>query len=330
MRRSLRFGRPAPGTLRASTALIAVVLLTGGAATLIGGPAAGLVVGLASGSAMGFGTVMSTRAAAALTLVLGAAAALGAAVSGNPWLSGLAVGVTVLATAPATAHSAGMLMLAPLMTLVFAVTDRGFAWWQAAVWGIVGGLVGLATAALLRYGRRPPAPVPWAIAWRHAVVLALAASASITLAGLLGLPHGYWVTVTLLVALRPIPEERDAYVGPRIAGTLLGAAVAIAVVLLVPSSLLLAAAFAFLVALAAYAMSGNYFMQTLFLTPALLVFMTLGDTSAATIGLTLGRVLYTIIGALLVGLIAWGMHRWDDRARTPTRPNPRAEPPAGG
>lgn len=297
-------------------ALIAVVLFAGGAATLIGGTAAGLVVGLASGSAMGFGTVMPVRAAAAVTLVLGAAAGLGAAVAGDPWLSGLAVGVSVLATAPATAYSAGMLMLAPLITLVFAATERGFTWWQAGTWGVAGGLVGLAIAAIMKYGRRPPTPVTWALAWRHAAVLALAAAASIILADLLRLPHGYWVTVTLLVALRPIPEERDAYVGPRIAGTLLGAGVAIVIVLLIPSGLLLAAAFAFLVALAAYAMSGNYFMQTVFLTPALLVFMSQGDTKGTAIGLTLGRVIYTIIGALLVGLIAWGMQRWDDRLRT--------------
>lgn len=45
------------------------------------------------------------------------------------------------------------------------------------------------------------------------------------------------------------------------------ALIALVVVWLLPQDLLLVAAFVFLVVLAAYAMSGNYFMQTMFLTP---------------------------------------------------------------
>jgi hypothetical protein len=283
-----------------------------------------LVVGLASGSAMAFGTVMSTRAAVVVTVVLGVAAALGAATSGLPWLSGLAVAVTALATAPANAYSAGMLMLAPLITLVFAVTDRGFTWWQAGFWGMVGGLAGLAVARFLKYGQQPPRPLPWPIAWRHAVVLALAAGGTVAIAELTELPHAYWVAVTLLVALRPIPDERSAYALPRVAGTLLGALIAVVLVLLLPANLLMLAALGCLLALAAYAMSANYFMQTLFLTPMLLLFMTSGDPAEAAIELTIGRVFYTLIGAALVTLLAWGMTRWDqssamraDRAQSP-------------
>lgn len=263
-----------------------------------------------------------------VTVVLGAAAALGAAVSEQPWLSGLAVGVTALATAPANAYSAGMLMLAPLITLVFAVTDRGLAWWQAGFWGVVGGLVGLGVARFLKYGKHPPKPLPWNTAWRHAIVLALAAGGSIAIAELIGEPHAYWVTVTLLVALRPIPDERSAYAWPRIAGTLLGALLAVILVLLLPANLLMLAAIGCLLALAAYAMSANYFMQTVFLTPMLLLFMTSGDPAASAIELTLGRVFYTLIGAALVALLAWGMTRWDQRAAIPA--DPGSAPPTGG
>jgi hypothetical protein len=305
--------------VKASLALVAVILVVGGIVTAIGGTSAGLVVGLASGSAT-FGTVMSTRAAVVITVVLGAAAAVGAAASGLPWLSGLAVGVTALAIAPANAYSAGMLMLAPLITLVFTVTDRGFTWWQAGVWGVVGGLVGLAVARFLRYGKQPPRPVPWPIAWRHAVVLALAAGVSVAVAEIAGEPHAYWVTVTLLVALRPIPDERSALALPRIAGTLLGALLAVLLVLILPSTLLLIAAIGCLLALAAYAMSANYFMQTVFLTPMLLLFMTYGDPPEATIELTVGRVFYTLLGATLVALLAWGMTRWDQRSAIPADP----------
>lgn len=310
----LRFELPAPGTLKASAALVLVILVLGGAVTALGGSSAGLVVGLASGSAMTFGTVMPTRIAVAVTLALGAAAALGAAVYGTPWLAGIAVGVAALATAPASAYSAGMFMLAPLITLVFAVSDRGFTWWQAGCWGVVGGLVGLVVARVMKYGKQPPKPLPWPVAGRHAAVLALAAGGSVVAVEALGLTRGYWVAVTILVALRPTPEERGAFVAPRAAGTLIGALLALIVVGLVPPNLIMLTAVGFLVTLAAYAMSQNYFMQTLFLTPMLLLFMTYGEDEAATPELTMVRVAYTLIGAVLVAVLAWGMHRWDLRS----------------
>jgi hypothetical protein len=263
---------------------------------------------------MMFGTFLPTRAAVAVTLVLGAAAALGAAVYGQPWLSGAAVALMVLVTAPATAYSAGILMLAPLLTMLFAVTDRGFPWWLAGLWGIVGGLVGLGIAALMGFGKAPPSPLPWELAWRHAVVLAIAVGISLVAAELLATEHAYWVAVTMLVALRPVPGERMSYAIQRIWGTLAGSLLALLTVWLVPSGWLMIAAFGYLVALAAYAMSGNYFMQTLFLTPMLMIFLTSGADKEATIELTLGRVYYTIIGVLLAAALTYLMAMWDRRA----------------
>lgn len=294
--------------------LISVVVAAGLIAQAIGGTTASLVVGLSAGSAMTFGTFMATREATAVTLVLGGAAALGAGASGQPWLGGAAVSLMVLVTAPATAYSAGILMLAPLLTMLFAVADRGWPWWLAGLWGVGGGLVGLAIAALMRFGKQPPSPLPWGLAWRHAIVLAIAAGVSVIVAEQLALDHGYWVAVTLLVALRPVPEERMAYAVQRIWGTLAGAAIALITVWLLPSGWLMLAAFAYLVALAAYAMSGEYFMQTMFLTPMLMIFLSSGDNTQATVELTLGRVYYTIIGAVLAAALAWAMAAWDRRA----------------
>jgi hypothetical protein len=100
------------------------------------------------------------------------------------------------------------------------------------------------------------------------------------------------------------------------AGTLLGALLAIVLVLALPRNLLLLAAINCLIALAAYAMSANYFMQTVFPAPMLLLFMTSGDEAEATLKLTLGRVFYTLIGAALVARIAEGMNSWDEHSRT--------------
>jgi hypothetical protein len=300
--------------LRTSAMLIGLVVLVGAVAQAVGGPTASVAVGLSAGAAMAFGTVLSTRAATMVTLVLGAAAALGAGVTGHPWLSGLAVAVMVLATIPANAYSADMLMLAPLLTMVFTVTDRGWPWWQAGLWGVVGGVVGLGIAALMRFGKRPPQPVPRALAVWHAVVLAVAAGGSVATAELLGLEHGYWVAVTLLVVLRPSAAARGALIRPRIIGTLAGAALALALLWLLPAGLLLLVAFGFLIALAAYAMSGNYVMQTLFLTPMLMIFLSVGQDAEATVELTGGRVLYTLLGAALAASLAWSLDRWDRRS----------------
>lgn len=310
-----------------SLRLIVVVVAVGLLAQAVGGTTASIAVGLSAGSAMTFGTFLPTRAAVAVTLVLGAAAALGAAVSGQPWLSGAAVALMVLVTAPATAYSAGILMLAPLLTMLFAVTDRGFPWWLAGLWGIVGGLVGLAIAALMGFGKAPPRPLPWALAWRHAVVLAIAVGISIVAAEVLATEHAYWVAVTLLVALRPVPGERMSYAIQRIWGTLAGSLIALVTIWLAPSGWLMIAAFVYLVTLAAYAMSGNYFMQTMFLTPMLMIFLTSGADKEATVELTLGRVYYTIIGVLLAAALTYLMAVLDRRAdRSSGRPPVRGLP----
>lgn len=322
----VRIGRPAPGTMSVAIKLMAVSSAAGLLASVVGGPTASFVVGLSSGSAMTFRTYVATRTALALTLVLGLAAALGAAVCGQPALSGAAVALMVLVTAPASSYSAGLLMLAPLLTMLFAVTDRGWPWWLAGVWGIIGGLVGLAIAALMKFGKQPPKPLPKALVWRHAVVLALAVGVSIVIAEQLGLDHGYWVAVTLLVALRPLPGERMSYAIQRIWGTVVGAAIAMVTVWVLPAEMLSLAAFAFLIALAAYAMSGNYFMQTMFLTPMLMIFLTPKGDKQASYELTLGRVLYTLIGVSLVAILTGALAAWDRRTESADRRSADLDP----
>ncbi|MCU0279679.1 MAG: hypothetical protein MUE31_12415, partial [Candidatus Nanopelagicales bacterium] len=58
---------------------------------------------------------------------------------------------------------------------------------------------------------------------------------------------------------------------------------------------------------------GNYFMQTLFLTPMLLIFTTIGD-EAEGVTSTAERVFYTIIGVAVGFAAAWALARWDRAA----------------
>lgn len=307
----LKWTRPAPGTVKMALILIPAVLIPGIAATAIGGASASLVVGLSVGIAMTFGAVMRPKSALVVTLLLGLAAALGALAAGNAWGVALAVVLIALLNGPANAYSAGMLTLAPILTLVLAVSDHGMTWWQACIWAIIGGWVGVGLVMLLHFGGGAPKPLPQSLAWRHSIVLAIAAGLSILVVGLLGLDHGYWITVTLIIVLRPVPGDRRSILIQRLAGTLAGAVIALVVVLLVPANLLLLCAFVFLFALAAYAMSGNYFLQTMFLTPMLLLFLSSGEGQEATLDLMVKRVGFTIAGIIIVAFLAWGLQQWD-------------------
>ena len=74
-------------------------------------------------------------------------------------------------------------------------------------------------------------------------------------------PHGYWIAVTLVVALRPLPENGPTPCAADL-GTLLGALIAFLVIVALPTLLAALVAAVCLYWLAVYSMSGNYFMQT--------------------------------------------------------------------
>ncbi len=109
----------------------------------------------------------------------------------------------------------------------------------------------------------------------------------------------------------------------RLLGTLLGAVIAFVVIVTLPVWLGALVAAICLVLLAAYSMSGDYFMQTLFLTPMLLIFATLGDENKG-ITYTGERVFFTIVG-VAVGVVALVvLDRWDRAALAGT-----VSPPTG-
>jgi type III secretory pathway component EscV len=46
----------------------------------------------------------------------------------------------------------------------------------------------------------------------------------------------------------------------------------------------------------------------------LLLFLSAGGETEVTVGLTVGRVVFTVIGVILAIALAWGMERWDERS----------------
>ena len=123
-------------------------------------------------------------------------------------------------------RSAGLMALAPIIVIVFGPGPIQLSWWQAAIWTALGGVVGLAVTRWLGF-QAPLRPIPGRIEWPHALELGCLSAAAMYWALTNGISHGYWVAVTIVVALRPLPEERkDTLVG-RVVGTIGGAVIAL-------------------------------------------------------------------------------------------------------
>lgn len=160
---------------------------------------------------------------------MGIAAALAAAsnVAGHtPWAIAILMMLSAVLMAAINLRSAGLMALAPIIVIVFGPGPIHLSWWQAAIWTALGGVVGLAVTRWLGF-QAPLRPIPGRIAWPHALVLGCLSAAAMYWALTNGISHGYWVAVTIVVALRPLPEERkDTLVG-RVVGTIGGAVIAL-------------------------------------------------------------------------------------------------------
>jgi hypothetical protein len=244
----------------------------------MGGTGAGMAVGVAGGSSLAYASVTATRTAAVLAVVVGCAGAAGAAVAGQPVGAAVVLLITTLAVGAANQLSIGMFALVPVLAAVFASADRGLTWWAAGGWSLAGGACGILLLRLMK-GRSDSVALDARHAWRHSIVLAFTCSATMYFALKWELPHGYWVPLTILVALRPLPAERREIMADRLWGTLVGAALALCVTALMPPLATQAVALVFLLLLAIYAVSGNYFLQTVFLTPCCCSSQLLGTTN---------------------------------------------------
>jgi uncharacterized membrane protein YccC len=194
---------------------------------------------------------------------------------------------------------------------VFAASDRGLPWWSAAAWSIAGGLIGLVVLRLMKVDAEA-LPMPERHAWRHAIALAVACGITLWAALEWDVPQGYWIPVTLLVALRPLPEERDDILSDRLWGTLIGAVVALGAAFLLSPSLTQIVALLFLGLVAGYGVARNYLMQTACLTPMLMLFATAGD-DVRTLEFTAQRVLFTVVGVIIGAAVIAALAVWDAR-----------------
>jgi uncharacterized membrane protein YccC len=143
-------------------------------------------------------------------------------------------------------------------------------------------------------------------AGRHALRLAVVASIGEIVAQASGLPHGYWIVLTILIVLRP-DYASTIYRGvQRAGGTVIGAGLGLATALLLhvgPTVLVAAVGVTMTIAYAVFAV--NYLLFAVFLTDFVVTLMALlGQTAEQTVG---ARLAGTGIGAALalIGYLVW-------------------------
>lgn len=315
--------KPAPGTLKSAAIILIVVLIPSSIATAIGGEAAGMAFGLAAGLVMAVSPYATNAQAIGSAVLTSALAALAVLAGTTPWAVALLMMASAILLALTNQHSAGLMTLAPIVVIIMGPAGLDLTWSQAMLYVFAGGIFGWLVVRIFKFDA-VPMPVPQAVAWRHAIVLGVLTAASLYWSLANNVPHGYWIAVTLLMALRPLPEQRKDTLTARLLGTLLGAMIALVVIVVLPTQAAVAVAAVCLLLLAAYSMSGNYFLQTMFLTPMLLIFTTLGDQSEG-VESSVERVVFTVVGVALGVVAAVVLERWDRRDMPVTDHEPHTD-----
>ncbi len=146
---------------------------------------------------------------------------------------------------------------------------------------------------------------------RYAARLSVATMVAVTLARVSGIQQGYWLALTTMLILQPTLSQTVKVSGLRIGGTLLGAALASALALLVHSPLLLALAILPLATGTLAARGVSYVSYILFLTSHFILVAHLGAPAGSEWLLAVSRLGNSVAGAL-VG-VAFSLFAWPDR-----------------
>lgn len=303
--------RPQPGTLPTTLKLLVALLVPSALVSVLVGPAAGMGFGIAMGLGMAVSPISTPRQTAVLVLIGAVLGSLASYAGDTPWAIAVLLFVSAIISALTNQRSAGLLSLAPILVILFGPGPIDLSWWQSALWIVVGGAVGVLITKLLKF-QAPVQPVARAVAWEHGIMVGLLCAAVMYWTLSNNIPHGYWIAVTVLMALRPLPNQRRETLNGRILGTLLGAVFALVVVIFLPLWAAVIVAVLCLFMLVWYTMGGAYLMQTLALTPMLLIFASLGDAGHG-FELTVERVLFTVVGFVVAVLIALLLRRWESR-----------------
>ena len=229
---------PPPLALKAALAALAPVLVLALVTAWLVGPlgVVWFVLGVAAALPVATHQVSwSVRLATGALLVVAAVGGLLA--QGSPVLAALVVAVVSLLQAPVSRQCPGGGAMVPVLAAVAASAGLPDHRATTALAVVVGAVTVAATASVLGL-RAPVVPVDAALAWRHAVALALTASLALALLVQREVTHAYWVVLALSLVLRPASEETRSLARDRVVGTVLGLAIGVLAVVLLPLPLL--------------------------------------------------------------------------------------------
>lgn len=155
---------------------------------------------------------------------------------------------------------------------------------------------------------------PDSVLLRHALRVAIVAAVAVALTGAFGLKRGYWVTITIVIILQPYAGETGQKALQRIAGTVLGGLLTVALgTLFHAPGAILVLTFVF-TAVCVALLPLNYVVYSIFLTPT---FVLLAEASEGDWGLAWVRVLNTLLGGALALMGARLLWPHPERRRLP-------------
>ena len=299
-----------PGrTLLLSTVGTIVVVAAVVVAFIAGGTQGALAIGLGIMASLRPAIGLRPLYSAGLVVPTAMAGAVAVALRGQPLAAACFVALCCLLVAPAGTLQDGLLGMVPTVVAVLVLVPGEFQPGRTAIWMLLGGALVVGIASRLprttpAVGIEPPR------AWRHAVVMAIAVGAVVYLVGLWDLPHGYWVALTVTAVLRPFNDQTMKRSSQRVLGTIGGALLALVATTLLPLWALLVLLVVSTVLSTAYALSRDYTRQVLFMTPAVVLLGSAGNSAGL---IASERALATLAGALLAAAIALALAKFETR-----------------
>ena len=255
---------------------------------------------------------LTLRPTYSLALALPAAmtGVVAAGIAGQALAAACFVALACLLVAPANIVQNGLLAGIPTIAAVYACLPTRQDPVQVGAWMLVGGaiVVGLSALTRLRKSAEPVRVDPW-MSWAHAIAMAGVVGVIVLVLGVVDIPHGYWIAMTMTIVLRPYGTETQSVARQRVMGTTLGTVLALALAVVLPGWAALTVAVALLVLVVANALMGRYAQQVTFLTPFIVLIGSRSGEEA--VGIALQRVAATLLGALLAAAIALALWRVD-------------------
>lgn len=146
--------------------------------------------------------------------------------------------------------------------------------------------------------------------------MAVAAATVVYAVQYFGIPHGYWIAVTLTVVLRPLPNITRARGRQRVLGTVGGVVLALVLATAFPGWAVTIALAVCMTLMISYALLDDYLRQVVSLTPSVVLLAPAGGAELV----ALERAVATLIGAFLAGALALFLVQTDDPGVTVEEP----------